>query len=563
MTASPSQQAVDNPGPLLTVCALDPHGELSTPHVKVHVGVGQQGALCCPVCRRPFSMEFGSSLAVAREQGDADTSSGRYRVCIRNANDLRSRWVPASYVDVVFPEQEDRCVVECVCPHCKKSIELAVSRNMDEGWHDLGQHGSENANQDFAYATLLYGSAADYFIGALVLGATLAKPVLEPEKGPSYRRVLLHTDDVPSEYLQALSHYWELRLVVYLTGAKAMYYDYESSRFKEVFTKLQALNQVEFGKLLMLDNDLIIRRNIDELFDLEAPAALKRPGGRDQPAHGKRYGASIFWAWRQLQADEQAHDSDMNGWKYDMMSGINAGVMLLKPDRIVYERMCAEIRDHEHPEHLDCYGPEQEYIGRFYSAFGPGWTHMDSRFNYQPLLGRGANHFMRSLDAYQDVAITHFSGPRIKPWAGLVDRHQRLEPESLRRLLHEDDESFALRFPENPRLPATGAEKYGEKGYPTLVVSLIQEWTKEFRCVARALLEHQSLDLVGLVGKVEQRERMKKACFVRRLVVYFVCSRKRTKMFISALTLALLRFAFSRRASWRSLWRDGKRLALK
>ena len=45
-----------------------------------------------------------------------------------------------------------------------------------------------------------------------------------------------------------------------------------------------------------------------------------------------------------------------------MMSGINAGVMLFNPDRAVYQRMLSEIKDHRHPEHLDCYGPEQEYM---------------------------------------------------------------------------------------------------------------------------------------------------------------------------------------------------------
>merc|ERR1719331_3716743 len=140
-----------------------------------------------------------------------------------------------------------------------------------------------------------------------------------------------------------------------------------------------------------------------------------------------------------------------------MMSGINAGVMLLRPDCVVYKRMLAELADDKHPEHLKCYGPEQEYLGRFYTAFGQGWTHMDSRFNYQPLLGRGANRFMRQLDAEREVSIVHFSGPRVKPWVGLVARNMRLDARGLERLIGESRDDFAMRFPEKPWLPATGS----------------------------------------------------------------------------------------------------------
>merc|ERR1712194_319001 len=105
--------------------------------------------------------------------------------------------------------------------------------------------------------------------------------------------------------------------------------------------------------------------------------------------------------------------------------------------------------------------------------------------------GRGANRFMRNLDAQQEVAIAHFSGPRVKPWVGLEARHERLGSESLGRLLCELPQEFAARFPENMRLPATGAERYGEQGFPTLIVSLVREWAEVLRHTAKHLAEHQ------------------------------------------------------------------------
>eukprot|EP00931_Biecheleriopsis_adriatica_P036417 TRINITY_DN20981_c0_g1_i2.p1 TRINITY_DN20981_c0_g1~~TRINITY_DN20981_c0_g1_i2.p1 ORF type:complete len:554 (-),score=88.69 TRINITY_DN20981_c0_g1_i2:133-1794(-) len=479
---------------MIEVSVLDPLGELDTECTEAffHSDSLSTASLCCPACRRPFAIDLALHSPEQRT----------VRLRVRNEHDARGEWVAVSSIDALLPAPDGFSRALCACPNCRREVTLEL-RGVKNSSKVLSAQDSGSGG--FAYATLLYGSGMEYVIGALVLGWTLLRPVLQPERGTIYRRILLHTSDVPDEYLRLLSQFWELRQVDYLTGSTTMYYNYSGSRFKEVFTKLQALNLLDFSKVLMLDNDLIVRRNIDELFCLEAPAALKRPGGRDQPCHGGRFRAHQLWDWRRVEAAETARSSDVDGWRYDMMSGINAGVMLLRPDRIVYQRMLMEIADHDHPEHLDCYGPEQEYLGRFFSAFGPGWTHMDARFNYQPLLGRGANRFMRSLDGQREVAIAHFSGPRVKPWAGLVSRHRKLDPESLRRLLEEAPDAFQLRFPENPRLPATGSEKYGEHGFPTLVVVLVREWAVELRRVALHLQEH-SLDLLMAAETVCLRE---------------------------------------------------------
>lgn len=483
----------------IQVVALDPLEQLQTAPAKAIVSndSGSAATLCCPVCRRPFALEF------TLIQEPTSTEPADYlQICIRNAHDPSAEWVAPSYSGASVPPHDGSSSAQCRCPSCTRGISLELTQHLAESKRaDVDSGGGE-----FAYATLLYGSGLDYVVGALVLGWTLLKPVLEPGHRTLYRRILLHTDDVPLEYLQLLSHFWELRPVDYLSGSAAMYHNYGNSRFKEVFTKLQALNQLDFDKVLMLDNDLIVRRNIDELFSLPVPAALKRPGGRDQPNHGERFHASILWDWRQLKQDDNPQSSDIDGWRYDMVSGINAGVMLLRPNHVVYQRMLSEIADNAHPEHLNCYGPEQEYLGRFFSTFGPGWTHMDARFNYQALLGRSANRFMRNLDGQREVAIAHFSGPKVKPWVGLVGRHEKLGPQSLRCLLKEDTNAFAARFPENPHLPAAGTGKPGEQGFPTLVVSLVHEWATELRSAARHMQDSFGIELVATVESVVRKE---------------------------------------------------------
>merc|ERR1712232_441611 len=80
------------------------------------------------------------------------------------------------------------------------------------------------------------------------------------------------------------------------------------------------------------------------------------------------------------------------------------------------------------------------------------------------------------------------------------------DAESLERLINEQPEEFASRFPENRRLPATGAERYGEQGFPTLVVSLIREWAAELRQVGEHYKEQHGLDLIAIVRAVKRRE---------------------------------------------------------
>jgi len=203
-----------------------------------------------------------------------------------------------------------------------------------------------------------------------------------------------------------------------------LYKNYSGSRFKAVFTKLQAVGCTEFSKVLMLDLDMLIRESLDPLFDLPAPASLKRSSGREQPAHGGPFRAEDLW---RTQRD-------------DMCSGINAGVMLLAPDQKVYERMVAEIQDHHHPEHIGTYGPEQDYLSRFYTAFFTGaWSHLHARYNYQLMLPDDyVSKAHRAIDIQKDVAVAHYSGPRVKPWKVGLARDEEVGPVALERLLVDD-----------------------------------------------------------------------------------------------------------------------------
>lgn len=299
------------------------------------------------------------------------------------------------------------------CVHCRLplTVQVASSPECVAGLED--KDSGDTPRGPVAYATLLYGHKAEYFLGALVLGWAL-------KNNSTNDRLLLHTEDVLLPFLEALQRFWILRKVDYLHGHESMFANFESSRFQNVFTKLQALSCIEYSKVLMLDLDMLVRGSLDELFELRAPAALKRCSGLEQPPHGGLYAAEDIW--------KQNRD--------EMFSGINAGVMLFEPDMTVFARMKAEIEDPCHPEHTGCYGPEQEYLARFYTTFVTGhWTHIHAKFNYQLMLPEDyVSSAHRNLDVVNDVVVAHYSGPRVKPWK--IDGD--VNADAVERLLTDD-----------------------------------------------------------------------------------------------------------------------------
>jgi len=357
----------------------------------------------------------------------------------------------------------------------------------------------------YAYATLLYGSKVEYFLGALVIGWSLK------DTGSPIERLLLHTDDVPAPFLRALGTLWTLRQVQYLEGSPRLYKNYSSSRFKAVFTKLQALSCTDYAKELMLDLDMLVRGNLDELFKLRAPAALKRSSGKEQPPHGGSFSSEDMW---RSQRD-------------DMCSGINAGVMLLEPDQRIYERMIAEIKDPRHPEHLGTYGPEQDYLGRFYSTFLTGsWTHIHARFNYQLMLPDDyVSSAHRNLNIERDIVVAHYSGPRVKPWK--VDGGD-LDAASTAQLLRDDSVRGLFgrgqRGPSCERRGVPGAGRQGpppsqpkervmdgvlvkDGGHdrlPVAVQAVMWDWILALRRCTDDL-KHSGIDVASIIQEVQTR----------------------------------------------------------
>ena len=246
------------------------------------------------------------------------------------------------------------------CPCCRRPLDLSLfgprpSWNWSSG---ISEAISASKSPRYAYAAALWGSGPGFVLGALVLAQALKRT------GTKHELVLMHCD-VKKDSLDLLFKAgWVLKEVQYIDADAVLFNCSKSGRFAGVFTKLHALNLVEYDKVLMLDIDLVIIHCPDELFELEAPAALRRG------IHHHEHGALIDGRrW-------------FTGEEFDWVQsgGINAGVMLLEPNAEVHMRALREVKIPWHPSHIPGNGPEQDYLSRLYAH---AWHHLSVKWNWQ------------------------------------------------------------------------------------------------------------------------------------------------------------------------------------
>lgn len=96
-----------------------------------------------------------------------------------------------------------------------------------------------------------WGASVEYVLGALVLGHSL-------RRSSQVARVCLVAPEVAPESLELLRHIWDCRAVEHVEVAKDLETFGERHRFAKVFTKLRAMELVDFEKVLVMDIDLLV-----------------------------------------------------------------------------------------------------------------------------------------------------------------------------------------------------------------------------------------------------------------------------------------------------------------
>lgn len=267
----------------------------------------------------------------------------------------------------------------------------------------------------FAFVITLWGASKTYVLGAIVLGHSIRRTRTR------HSLVCLHADDVPEEFLALLRRVWDCRQVEHVQAASTLSWEDQDARFEKVFTKLRAMSLVDFEKVLVMDIDMLVVRNIDDLFDLPAPAAMKR-GMNDTSWKPLRHGDNL---------DGTRFFSGANPGKpysWGQGTGINAGVMLWRPDLQVLDLMLEELSEPYHPEHVRGNGPEQDYLSRYW-ADAP-WTQIAVEYNFQlhhmfnalnPWIVKNAER-RRFIEDPGLIRIIHYSGDNsAKPWHRVLD----------------------------------------------------------------------------------------------------------------------------------------------
>eukprot|EP00434_Breviolum_minutum_P025766 symbB.v1.2.022777.t1/scaffold2059.1/size90859/5 len=360
------------------------------------------------------------------------------------------------------------------CPCCRRPLEITMSSAQEQPWtrHPRGS--------GYAFVTALWGANAGYALGALVLGYRLQ------ELSPKIDRVIVHTDDVPANYLKAFEKdgLWQLRKVDYIDGVPALYVS-KGNIFDGVFTKLAVWKLEEYSKVILLDLDIIPLKPLDPLFDLPCPAAMVRGQGSD--IHGSEVDGGRFFG------TEEYRD-----YPWGQSGGINAGLILLQPDDHVFQQMLSEVTCKYHPCHVAGSGPEQDYLSRFFAAKKDSpWHHISVAWNYQlhqslfaiervvawRSFVETSGHDVSEDDKewlperlkmnLEDIGLVHFSG-EVKMWHRFLEATGSAEEEDRRREVHhaltwngegggnEHDVAFAGRLMSYQRGHALWISKTGD-----------------------------------------------------------------------------------------------------
>lgn len=253
--------------------------------------------------------------------------------------------------------------------------------------------------QRCAYVVLLYGNDAEYALGALLVAFSLGRA------GCQAHKLLLHTTDVPSFRLELLSKFYdEVRPILDPISLPSNSRLCSGGRdfAHPQFLKLHLLD-LEFEKVLYLDCDVLVRRNLDHLFQLDAPAAMERMMA--MPPHGTKLPNRVLYSATRVR-------------------GIQGGVMLLAPD---HELFCTMRKEVEGNAVLDSYyqpskGNEQDYLTWRYCQdciderdHPRVWTHLGCEYNYEVHAASMYFDIGRErwlwLDYEREAAVLHFSTP--------------------------------------------------------------------------------------------------------------------------------------------------------
>ena len=264
-------------------------------------------------------------------------------------------------------------------------------RNIQHGGRKLKLALMPDASPLYAYVCLYFGNSVEVLIGLMVVGWAV-----KVRFQTKHDVLLMHTSDVPPEYLSILAIYFELWLVKDISLPHLVTPE-SRPQLQRLFAKLHMLRLVKFKKVLFIDGDVLIRAPLDEIFDVDTPAAL--PVGFN--------GFLRFEHGEHLSMDHFLHHPDDD----ELQIRMNAGIMLLAPCEETFTALLVAARNR--CVHSRC--PEEELL-TWYFARSSGksqWHALDVMWNLEIHESQRSNVSEKDIVA---AKVFHYSCKWCKPW---------------------------------------------------------------------------------------------------------------------------------------------------
>lgn len=251
-----------------------------------------------------------------------------------------------------------------------------------------------------------------YLPGLLTLAHSLR------QVGSSYPLIALYTSTFPAEGLAALKARNIASLKVpFLSPSKGKDY-LDDPRFNDCWTKLVVFSLTQFARLVQLDSDMVVRRNIDSLMDLPLGDDIVFAASHAcvcNPLRKSHYPPSwtpancAFTSQHGDPARAQVEGADPARVG---LGDLNSGLLVVKPDKTVF----AQIQTHMDEHGNDYTFPDQDLLADLYRG---RWAPLPYVFNaLKTMRAKGVHDAIWRDD---QVKVVHFIlSP--KPWNEL-DEH--------------------------------------------------------------------------------------------------------------------------------------------
>ena len=223
------------------------------------------------------------------EAPEEEAAAPTYHVCLSCVDMDR---VPLKTRQANFDFQKTvKCQAKLTCTQCRRPLEI------DLGWQDLRP--KPRTQERRAYAAVLKDSKETSFLQALILGLSLWKQCGVEE------RVLIHSPAVPEAYLEVLKRHWYLEASSWSWSEVYHREGNHRSTQEECLTMLRVLD-LKYDKVLALQLGSVVISNLDDIFEVNAPAFVAISKSEDTRAWQGQKSGMTRWPLLLLQPSREA-----------------------------------------------------------------------------------------------------------------------------------------------------------------------------------------------------------------------------------------------------------------